>query len=83
MIGTVTWVEDDDVYMMGHPFLQRGPVDLPLATARVLTIFPSRLMSFKMGTTGDIVGSVHHDQRAGRDHRDPAIRTNTPGSKSG
>lgn len=65
VIGTVTWVDGRQVYMMGHPFLQRGPVDLPLATARILTLFPSRQMSFKMGTIGDIVGAVHHDQRAG------------------
>lgn len=63
--GTVTWVEGNDVLMMGHPFMQRGPVNLPLATAEVLTVFPSRQMSFKMATVGGIVGSVHHDQRAG------------------
>ena len=51
-IGTVTWVEGDQVYMMGHPFLQRGPVNLPLATAEILTVFPSRQMSFKMGYVG-------------------------------
>jgi hypothetical protein len=64
-IGTVTWVQDDRVLMMGHPFMQRGPVDWPLATAEVLTVFPSRQMSFKIGSIGDIVGTVHHDQRAG------------------
>ena len=65
VIGTVTWVDDDQVFMMGHPFMQRGPVAWPLATAEVLTVFPSRQMSFKIGTIGRIVGSVHHDQRAG------------------
>ncbi len=64
-IGTVTWVQDDQVLMMGHPFMQRGPVDWPLATAEVLTVFPSRQMSFKIGSIGQIVGTVHHDQRAG------------------
>ncbi|MCK9995709.1 MAG: hypothetical protein KAH56_05445 [Candidatus Krumholzibacteria bacterium] len=64
-IGTVTWVDGDQVLMMGHPFMQRGPVDWPLATAEILTVFPSRQMSFKMGTIGHVVGSVHHDQRAG------------------
>ncbi len=65
IIGTVTWVDGDQVFMMGHPFLQRGPVAWPLATAEILTVFPSRQMSFKIGTIGRIVGSVHHDQRAG------------------
>lgn len=40
-------------------------MDLPLATAEILTVFPSRQMSFKMGSIGEIVGTVHHDQRAG------------------
>ncbi len=64
-IGTVTWVDGDQVLMMGHPFMQRGPVNLPLATAEVLTIFPSREMSFKMGSVGEVIGTVHHDLRAG------------------
>ncbi|MCB1185142.1 hypothetical protein KDM41_17115, partial [bacterium] len=64
-IGTVTWVDGDRVLMMGHPFMQRGPVNLPLATAEIQTILPSREMSFKMGSVGALVGAVHHDQRAG------------------
>ncbi len=64
-IGTVTWVDGDQVLMMGHPFMHRGPVNLPLATAEVFTIFPSRQMSFKMGSVGQIIGTVHHDLRAG------------------
>ena len=65
VIGTVTWVEEDQVFMMGHPFMQRGQVDWPLANAKVLTVFPSRQMSFKVASIGRIVGTVHHDQRAG------------------
>jgi hypothetical protein len=65
VLGTVTRVDGDRVLMMGHPFMQRGPVDLPLATAEILTVFPSRQMSFKMGTLGEVVGTVHSDQRAG------------------
>jgi len=64
-VGTVTWVEDGDVWIFGHPFMQRGPVDLPLAAAEVLTVLPSRDMSFKMGAIGPVVGAVHRDQRAG------------------
>ncbi len=64
-IGTVTWVDGDQVLMMGHPFMHRGPVDFPLATAEILTILPSRQMSFKMGSVGQIIGTVHHDLRAG------------------
>jgi hypothetical protein len=65
VMGTVTWVEGDRVLMMGHPFMQRGPISFPLATAEILTLFPSRQMSFKMGSLGTVVGTVHSDQRAG------------------
>lgn len=63
--GTVSYVDGQDVFMMGHPFMQRGPVDMPLAVADVMTIMPSREMSFKVSGIGEIVGTVHHDLRAG------------------
>jgi hypothetical protein len=64
-IGTTSLVDGNRVVLMGHPFLQVGPVDLPLATAEVVTMFPSRVMSFKMASAGTVVGRVTHDQRAG------------------
>jgi hypothetical protein len=64
-IGTVTWVDGDRVLMMGHPLMQRGAVDLPLASADIVTILPSRRISFKMGSPGPVVGAVHHDLRPG------------------
>lgn len=64
-IGTVTWVDGDRVLMMGHPLLQRGAVNLPLAAADIVTILPSRRLSFKLGAPGPVVGAVHHDLRAG------------------
>lgn len=64
-LGTTTWVDGERVLLMGHPLMQRGPVDLPLATAEILGVFPSRDVSFKLGTMGPVLGSVHHDLRAG------------------
>ncbi len=64
-IGTVTWVDGDRVLMMGHPLFQRGAVDLPLASADIVTILPSRRISFKIGSPGPVIGAVHHDLRAG------------------
>jgi hypothetical protein len=64
-LGTVTWVDDERVLMFGHPFMQRGPVNLPLAAAEIVSVFPSRQLSFKIGSIGPVVGSVLHDQRAG------------------
>ncbi len=64
-IGTVSWVDGDRVLIFGHPLMQRGPVDLPLAAADIVTILPSRRISFKIGSPGPVVGAVHHDLRAG------------------
>ncbi len=64
-IGTVSWVDGDRVLIFGHPLMQRGAVDLPLATADIVTILPSRRISFKIGSPGPVVGAVHHDLRAG------------------
>lgn len=77
-IGTVTWVDGDRVLMMGHPLLQRGPVELPLAAADIVTILPSRRMSFKLGSAGPVVGAVHHDLRAGLAGRLGAVAPTVP-----
>jgi hypothetical protein len=77
-IGTTSLVDGDRVVLMGHPFLQVGPVDLPLATAEVVTVFPSRVMSFKMASAGTVVGRVTHDQRAGLAGRLGEFATTVP-----
>ena len=64
-IGTVSLVEGARMVCMAHPFMQLGPVDLPLAAAEVLTVFPSREMSFKMGSSGAVIGRITHDLRGG------------------
>jgi hypothetical protein len=77
-IGTTSLVDGDRVVLMGHPFLQVGPVDLPLATAEVVTMFPSRVMSFKMASAGQVVGRVTQDQRAGLAGRLGEFATTVP-----
>ena len=77
-IGTVTWVDGDRVLMMGHPLLQRGAVNLPLAAADIVTILPSRRISFKLGSPGPVVGAVHHDLRAGLSGRLGAVAPTVP-----
>jgi hypothetical protein len=77
-IGTTSLVDGNRVVLMGHPFLQVGPVDLPLATAEIVTMFPSRIMSFKMASAGQVVGRVTHDQRAGLAGRLGEFATTVP-----
>ncbi len=59
--GTVTWRDGQDLAAFGHPFLGLGEVDLPLAGGSVTAVVPSRALSFKIGSTGPIVGRVRFD----------------------
>src|SRR5262245_32694231 len=63
--GTVTWVEGSSVLAFGHPFLSMGPVDMPMAEARVLTVLPSVYRSFKFAATGGVLGSISQDRSSG------------------
>ena len=63
--GTVTWVDGNSVLAFGHPFLSMGPVDMPMASADVLTVLPSLYRSFKFATSGEVLGSISQDRSTG------------------
>ncbi|MGE5413442.1 MAG: SpoIVB peptidase S55 domain-containing protein, partial [Syntrophomonadaceae bacterium] len=63
--GTVTWVDGNSVLAFGHPFLSMGPVDMPMASADVLTVLPSLYRSFKFATSGAVLGSISQDRSTG------------------
>ncbi|MDR4507180.1 MAG: hypothetical protein MRJ65_02900 [Candidatus Brocadiaceae bacterium] len=65
VVGTVTYVEGDDILAFGHPFLQIGSTDIPMASAYVYTILSSQSNSVKMASPGEIVGSIRQDRRPG------------------
>ncbi|MBI2471622.1 MAG: hypothetical protein HYV59_10340 [Planctomycetes bacterium] len=65
VVGTVTYVEGDRVLAFGHPFLQTGTADLPMASAYVYAILTSQSNSVKMASPREIVGRIHQDRRAG------------------
>ncbi|MGF1449975.1 MAG: hypothetical protein ACFB20_11220 [Opitutales bacterium] len=60
--GTVTWREGDRLLAFGHPFMQSGPVAMPMAPAEVLTVVQSVPSSFKMSRVGPILGSIYQDR---------------------
>lgn len=62
VLGTVTDVDGDNVYAFGHSFLGYGPVELPMAAGNVHTIVANRMMSFKLGSPGEIVGTLWADE---------------------
>ncbi|MGL4393805.1 MAG: hypothetical protein ACRCS8_01060 [Brevinema sp.] len=49
-IGTVTYVNGEDVYIFGHPFESEGPLNLPLSRARIHHVLANNQNSFKMGS---------------------------------
>lgn len=63
--GTVTAVDDAQVWAFGHPFLGAGDVEMPMARASVVTILPSLANSFKVFNAGEIIGTVRSDRRHG------------------
>jgi len=65
VVGTVTYVEGENVLAFGHPFLQTGTADLPMASAYVYAILTSQSNSVKMASPREILGRIHQDRRAG------------------
>ena len=64
-IGTVTYVDGDRVLAFGHPFLKRGQADFLMTNAYIFTTIRGLETSFKLGTTGEAIGTVTQDRSAG------------------
>lgn len=63
--GTVTYIDGNHVYAFGHPFLDMGEINFPMATSDVVTVLPSVASSFKFSNTGNVVGVLRQDRSAG------------------
>ncbi len=64
-VGTVTYVDGNTILAFGHPIYNLGAADYAMAKANVLTIVPSLESSFKLASTGTIVGRFVQDRNAG------------------
>lgn len=60
--GTATARFGDKVLAFGHPFMQGGNIDFPMATAYVHQVMPSLSVSFKLASPVSVVGSVTADR---------------------
>jgi hypothetical protein len=60
--GTVTHIDEDRVYAFGHPLYNLGPTEFPMTRAYVYTVLPSLLSSFKLSTTGEVIGTFLQDR---------------------
>jgi hypothetical protein len=58
---TVTAVRADRVYLCGHPFLNLGNVQLPMARSRVVTTLSSDLASTKIVNVAGPIGTITGD----------------------
>ncbi len=65
VVGTVTYVEGENVLAFGHPFLQTGSADIPMATAYVYAVLTSQSQSIKMASPVETIGRICQDRRAG------------------
>ena len=63
--GTVTVVDGRTIYAFGHPFLDMGQIDFPMAQAEIVGFLPNLASSFKFANTGQVVGALHQDRGAG------------------
>ncbi len=64
-IGTVTWIDGDRVHAFGHPLFLMGGADVPFVTGTIHAVIPSRMISFKLGSGADVVGTLTDDRRSG------------------
>lgn len=58
---TVTAVQADHVFLCGHPFLNLGDVQLPMARSRVVTTLSSDLASTKIVNVAGPIGTITGD----------------------
>lgn len=61
-IGTVTFVEGEEVLAFGHPFVGFGKVAFPMATAGILNTLASEAGSYKQGIAATEVGTISDDR---------------------
>ena len=58
---TVTAVQADKVFLCGHPFLNLGDVQIPMARSRVVATLSSDLASTKIVNVGGSIGTITGD----------------------
>jgi hypothetical protein len=58
---TVTAVQGDRVFLCGHPLLNLGDIQLPMARSRVVTTLSSEMASTKIVNLGGTIGTITAD----------------------
>jgi len=60
--GTLTWREGDRILAFGHPFTNRGEVEIPLGQSEIISIVNSYERSFKLANLGEVIGTISQDR---------------------
>jgi len=60
--GTVTANFDGKIIGFGHPFVEAGQVDFPMASGYILDVLPSLSISFKLSAPIAVLGHVFSDR---------------------
>ncbi|MBN1272194.1 MAG: hypothetical protein JXB26_07965 [Candidatus Aminicenantes bacterium] len=64
-VGTVTYVDGNNILAFGHPLFNLGSVDYAMTRAEIITVVPSLSTSFKMAVTDNVVGRIVQDRSSG------------------
>ena len=64
-MGTVTYNDGKRVLAFGHPFLNLGPIDMPMAKSEVVLTLASAFAPTKMGNATEVVGVLRQDRHSG------------------
>lgn len=62
-VGTVTYRDGKNILAFGHPFIQSGKTDIPMAGAYVYAVLPSQSTSLKIAAPTRIVGRISQDRK--------------------
>ncbi|HEY4244231.1 MAG TPA: hypothetical protein VGM88_30670 [Kofleriaceae bacterium] len=63
-IGTVSYIDGNQVLAFGHPMFQSGETYAPVSTATVATVIPSSQSAFVMASPQTEVGSLTQDRQS-------------------
>ena len=63
--GTVTYNDGKHVLAFGHPFMNLGPIDMPMAKSEIVMTLASSYQPNKLPNTTDVVGALHQDRFSG------------------
>jgi hypothetical protein len=64
-VGTATYVDGAKVYAFGHPLYNLGAVDYGMAKASVIAVVPALDNSFRVASTGNLIGAFVQDRTSG------------------